>query len=101
MLSNIEIASLPLEQQQAARMQQAIDQYKKQLAECNGDNCALIMYQLGAYYYSQQVSLGAKADYSLAIQTFQQLLKEYPNSPYSQTAKQMLTNIENMQKKSQ
>jgi outer membrane protein assembly factor BamD (BamD/ComL family) len=107
-LMNIEIASLPLEQQAAARQQaqaklteETIDHYNKQLTTCKGDNCANIIYTLGTTYYSQQVVRGAKADYSKAIQMFERLLKEYPNHSLSQTAKSMLTNIENMQKKSQ
>jgi outer membrane protein assembly factor BamD (BamD/ComL family) len=94
MLENIEIASLPPEQQQAAKMQQDIDQYKKQLAECKGDDCAAIIYLLGTYYYVQQASLGDKADYSMAKQTLERLEKEYPNSSYSQSVKKTLAEIE-------
>jgi outer membrane protein assembly factor BamD (BamD/ComL family) len=91
MLPEIEIASLPPEQQQAAR----IDRYKKQLAECKGDSCAAILYQLGNAYY-QQAKLGGGRDYSMATQIFQQLLKEYPTSQFSYATKNTLTEIEIM-----
>jgi tetratricopeptide (TPR) repeat protein len=114
LLTEIEIASLPPEQQQAARqqavqqavqaqMQQTIDLYNKQLAECKGDPCAAIMYQFGTTLYQQIAGGGRRGgpghgDYSMAIQIFQRLLKEYPTSPYSNAAKQMLAQIETMQK---
>jgi len=90
------IATLPPEKQQAAQIQLTIDSYKEQLAECSKKKnyqCDVIMYQLGTTYYGQAASTG-KQDFSMAIQTFQQLLKEYPESQYSSYAKQMLTQIE-------
>jgi len=114
-LTDMEIKSLPLEQQQAARqkaqqtylttqMQQNIDTYKKQLAECRGDQCAVAMYMLGNTYY-QQANINAmyvgvaKTDYSMVVQTFQRLLNEYPDSPYSPIVKQQLLKIETTQKR--
>jgi TolA-binding protein len=108
MLMEIEIASLPPEQRTAARpqaqaklWQETIDHYNKQLSTCKGDNCAVVISSLGSAYYSQQASLGAEADYSLAIKMYERLIKEYPNHVATQSAKQMLTTIENMPKKSQ
>jgi len=91
--------------QQAAQIQNNIDQYKKQLAECEAKkrDCSVLLVQLGAAYYSQQIqlneiTLGAGGDYSIAIQMFQRLLNEYPASPYVTQAKQMLAKIEALTK---
>jgi len=91
-------------QQQAAQMQNTIDQYKKQLAECEvkkGD-CSVAMYMLGSAYFQHayfNAAGGSGHDYSMAIQMYRRLLKEYPTSPYAAEAKQMFSQIETLQKK--
>jgi len=121
-LTQLEIMSLPPEQQQAAREQAAreqqaaqrqaiqqrfqptIDQYTKQLAGCGtqkNDQCSVAMYMLGTVYYQMAAAGGGGGFYSMAIQLFQRLLNEYPASPYSPTVKQLLPQIEAMQKKGQ
>jgi len=74
---------------------QAADYYKGQLAKCNekkNEQCAAVIYQLGTAQYSQTADTGGQ-NFSLAMQTFQRLLKEYPNSQYAPSAKQMLPQI--------
>jgi hypothetical protein len=51
--------------------------------------------------YYQQADLEGKQDYSMAIQIYQRLMKEYPSFQYSQNVKQMLTLMEEVHKKSQ
>jgi tetratricopeptide (TPR) repeat protein len=80
------------ERKQAEQQKAQIDQYKKQLAECKGDNCAGIMITLGGAYY-QQAKIGG-GNYSMAKQTYERLMKEYPNHPFSKAAKSWLTTIE-------
>jgi len=85
-------------------VEQTIDQYKKQLADCGtqkSDQCAMAMYMLGTTYYQQASANAAaigstKPDFSMAIQIYQQFLSEYPSSPYLASVKQMLTQIEIM-----
>jgi len=80
-------------------VQNTIDQHKKQLAECEvkkGD-CSVLMYTLGATYY--QLASKSIGDFSMATQLFQRLLNEYPASQYAPVAKQILTQIEALQKK--
>jgi len=91
-------------QQQAARMQNTVNQDKKQLAECEAKkgDCVALLYQLGATYHQQatiNATGGSGHDYSMAIQTFQRLLKEYPSSQYAPAAKQLLTQLEALPKK--
>ncbi len=94
----------------AKRALEDIDTYKKQLAGCDGrksNECGLAMYLLGLAYYTQAVSVraitvdGVKPDYSMAIQTFQRLLNEYPTIMSRPSVESMLSTIEAELKKGQ
>jgi hypothetical protein len=109
-LSAVTEAAAQSNTEQAAQMQQTIDQYNKQLAGCGGkksEQCAYAMYILGNTYYQQATTNaaagakpgGRKYDFSMAVPMYQRLLNEYPNSQYSPSAKQMLTTIEKIQLK--
>jgi TolA-binding protein len=115
-LAEIEIISLPPEQQKEARhkavqqhpefiqLQQNIEQLKKQLTKCEdqkSDKCDEIIFRLGEEYHTRAVKTSLlshgniKGDYSMAKQTYQQLFKNYPMSIYLQGAEAKLIGITN------
>jgi hypothetical protein len=108
------IADAQAEQRQAAqvqygdhygattRFQPMINLYRSQLAECGGqrsEQCELALFMLGGTYFSQaqakaSLSGGVGGDYSMAVQTYQQFLIEYPESQYAPEVKTNLAQID-------